>query len=79
MKDVVEQIRTLPGEFGDEVRAMWDEMKAKMVEEAQTKFEAEKKKKKLKKGEEFGEFDPNTVKPKLPNEILVKAFKWRLT
>lgn len=79
MKDVVDQVRQLPGEFGEEVRNQLEETRTKMVEEAQAKFEAEKKKKKPKKGEEVEEFDPSKIKPRLNLDLLIKAYKWRLT
>lgn len=79
VKDVVDQVRQLPGEFGEEVRNQLEETRTKMVEEAQAKFEAEKKKKKPKKGEEVEEFDPSKIKPRLNLDLLIKAYKWRLT
>lgn len=48
-----------------------------MEEEARAKWDADQKKKKPKKGEEQ-EFDPSKIVPRLPDELLVKAYKWRL-
>lgn len=50
-----------------------------MVEEEQKIFEEAKKKKKAKKGDPIEEFNPDKCIPRLPDNILVKVYKWRLS
>ena len=56
-----------------------EDKKKELIEIALLEFEAEKKKKKAKKGEPEIEFDPSKVVIKLNEELLIKAYKWRLS
>jgi adenylate kinase len=80
IKDVVEAVKNLQDPLGEEIRASWEELKEKAIEEAQNLFEAEKKKKKGgKKGDPVEEFDPTKVLVRMSEEHLFKAFQWRLS
>lgn len=69
----------LEGEEGDSIRETYEALKAETVEKARSDFEAELKKKKLKKGDPVPTFDETSVITRLPEDKLAAAFKWRLT
>lgn len=49
-----------------------------MIEEALVIFEAEKKKKKVPKGQPEPEFDSSKIFPRLPEGVLIEIYRWRL-
>ena len=49
-----------------------------MIQEALVIFEAEKKKKKVPKGQPEPEFDSSKIVPRLPDPLLIEVYKWRL-
>lgn len=49
-----------------------------MIEEAMVIFEAEKKKKKVPKGQPEPEFDSSKIFPRLPEGVLIEVYRWRL-
>jgi hypothetical protein len=73
IKDVVQEVQK--SEFAEEITAALDERRGAMEEEARAKWEIEQKKKKAKGNEEF---DPSKLVPRLPDELLTKAYIWRL-
>lgn len=50
-----------------------------MTDDAKAIFDIEKKKKRVPKGQPEPQFDPSVVEsPRLPDDLLVEVFKWRL-
>ncbi|KRX09632.1 P-loop containing nucleoside triphosphate hydrolase [Pseudocohnilembus persalinus] len=79
IKDVVDMYLKTPGEEGDTIREEYENLKTEQVEAARTEWEkAQKKKKKPAKGEPVEEFNENSVIVRLPDEMLIKAYKQRL-
>ena len=58
------------------MRTALDEIKEKMIEEAEAALEDLKKKKK--KGQPDPVVEPDKIIPRLPEELLIKAYKLRL-
>ena len=63
---VVAQIIAQQGELGEEIRTKLAELKDEMLEEAENN---------KKEGEEV---DPDTIRPRIPRDLLAKAFRWAL-
>jgi len=76
ISDVVKEVENLQNDFGEEVRTMLQEVKDKMIEEAEEKLEELKKK--TKPGQPEPTVDPDKLIPRLPDDLLCKAFKYRL-
>lgn len=79
MKSVVEGYLKIDGVEGDKIRGEYETLKAETIEKARIEFDAEMKKKKPKKGEVLPVFEENTIVPRLSDEKLFTAFKWRLS
>lgn len=77
MKEVVEEFVNLQTEDGEALRGQLEELKATMVEEAQAAYEIEKKKRKT-LGLPYVPFNEGAIQPRLNDEQLHQAFKWRL-
>jgi adenylate kinase len=63
---VVSQITSQQSELGEEIRTKLAELKEEMLEEAENN---------KKEGEEI---DPDSIKPRIPKDLLAKAFRWAL-
>lgn len=68
----------MENEIGEKVRSTLQSIRDKMVEEALAIFEAEKKKKKVPKGQPEPEFDATKIIPRLPDDVLIELYQWRL-
>ena len=55
-----------------------EQIRLKMVEEAHEIFIAERKKKRIPKGQPEPVFDPSHIIPRLPDDSMVEAFHWRM-
>lgn len=71
MQAAVNEAKQLQNELGEEIRTKIEDIKDTMVEE----LEAERKKKKGKQEE----IDREKLVARLPDDILYRIFKWKLT
>ncbi|CAD8150525.1 unnamed protein product [Paramecium octaurelia] len=78
IKKLIQDLIDSPTKLGELVKTTLQQVKDQMVAEALAVFEAEKKKKKVPKGQPEPVFDASTIIPRLPDHILIQAYKWRL-
>ncbi|CAD8062089.1 unnamed protein product [Paramecium primaurelia] len=78
IKKLIQELLDSPTKIGELVKTTLQQVKDQMVAEAFAVFEAEKKKKKVPKGQPEPIFDASTIVPRLPDSILIQAYQWRL-
>ncbi|CAD8133208.1 unnamed protein product [Paramecium pentaurelia] len=78
IKPLIQELIEQQSELGELVRNTLTQVKDQLVAEALAIFEAEKKKKKVPKGQPEPVFDPSGIQPRLPDSVLIQVYKWRL-
>ncbi|CAD8167287.1 unnamed protein product [Paramecium octaurelia] len=78
IKPLIQELIEQQSELGELVRTTLQQVKDQLVAEALAIFEAEKKKKKVPKGQPEPVFDPSGIQPRLPDSVLIQVYRWRL-